>query len=525
MRHLILLSVCAAGAFAADATYNVGVGIADVTGPAANVNLMGYANPGQTAGGIHQRLRSRAFVFADPTTQRRACFVSVDAGMCSQYMKNKVVEALEAQLPGVYSTENVLISGTHTHSAPAGFFQYVLFEITSWGFVKEAADAFVSGIVRSVLAAHKDVAPASMKLGSGKVDNTTVPGCPMPNCANINRSPTAYLRNPAAERARYPDGDTDHTMAMLKVLSADGKATPRAMANWYAVHGTSMNNTNSLLSGDNKGYASYLFERHVNGGPDKVRTGTGAFVAAFAQTNLGDVSPNTNGTYCMDTGLPCDSTQHSTCPNAKGEERNAMCVGRGPGQDMFGSAQIVGERQFVAAQSVWADSAAATDIGEGGVDYRHVFVDMTAQNVSLPDGTYGRTCTPAMGYAFAAGTTDGPGAFDFTQGSNSSNPFWNLVSGFISKPTQAEKDCQAPKPILLNTGDCSFPYPWSPHVVPVQIMRVGQLVILGVPAEVRACAYAAAPPLAASRRPEPPPRLRPAPPAQPPAARECLLWV
>lgn len=27
-----------------------------------------------------------------------------------------------------------------------------------------------------------------------------------------------------------------------------------------------------------------------------------------------------------------------------------------------------------------------------------------------------KTCKPAMGYSFAAGTTDGPGAFDFTQG-------------------------------------------------------------------------------------------------------------
>lgn len=26
------------------------------------------------------------------------------------------------------------------------------------------------------------------------------------------------------------------------------------------------------------------------------------------------------------------------------------------------------------------------------------------------------TCKPAMGYSFAAGTTDGPGAFNFKQG-------------------------------------------------------------------------------------------------------------
>lgn len=29
-----------------------------------------------------------------------------------------------------------------------------------------------------------------------------------------------------------------------------------------------------------------------------------------------------------------------------------------------------------------------------------------------------KTCKPAMGYSFAAGTTDGPGAFNFEQGKN-----------------------------------------------------------------------------------------------------------
>ena len=33
----------------------------------------------------------------------------------------------------------------------------------------------------------------------------------------------------------------------------------------FAVHATSMNNTNTLVSGDNKGYASYAMEKHFNG--------------------------------------------------------------------------------------------------------------------------------------------------------------------------------------------------------------------------------------------------------------------
>lgn len=56
------------------------------------------------------------------------------------------------------------------------------------------------------------------------------------------------------------------------------------MINWFAVHGTSMNNTNGLISGDNKGYASYLFEKYQNG--NNSLPGMGPFVGAFAQTYI-----------------------------------------------------------------------------------------------------------------------------------------------------------------------------------------------------------------------------------------------
>ena len=37
------------------------------------------------------------------------------------------------------------ISGTHTHSGPAGYFQYLLYEVTSLGFVQETLDSLVDG--------------------------------------------------------------------------------------------------------------------------------------------------------------------------------------------------------------------------------------------------------------------------------------------------------------------------------------------------------------------------------------------
>lgn len=64
-------------------------------------------------------------------------------------------------------------------------------------------------------------------------------------------------------------------------------------------------------------------------------------------------------------------------------------------------------------------------------------------------------CLPAMGYSFAAGTTDGPGSFAFRQGTKTSNPLWNAVRNFLAAPTEDDIRCHGAKPILLATGRVS----------------------------------------------------------------------
>ncbi|XP_071106095.1 neutral ceramidase B-like [Haliotis cracherodii] len=440
-----------------DATnFLIGTGIGDITGPAAEVNMMGYANPSQTSNGIHLRQYSRAFVFADSGNKTRTVFVSTDSCMVSEDVKLEVVKRLRSEYGSLYTERNLCISGIHTHSGPAGFHQYLLFEITSLGFVNQSFVALVDGIVDSIRMAHSTVRPGNIFINSGELLNS-----------NINRSPAAYANNPEAERKRYKY-NVDKNMTVLKMLDAEGKDI--GMISWFAVHCTSMNNTNGLISGDNKGYASQLAEEIMNNG---AQPGKGAFVAAFAQSNEGDVSPNTKGPHCIDSGLPCDILT-STCHG-----KNELCVAAGPGRDMFESTKIIGENQYNKAMELYH---AATIRLSGPVDFRHTYVDMTDVDVAV-NGTTVKTCKPAMGYSFAAGTTDGPGMFDFKQGSTSSNPFWNLIRDFIKTPTPDQVSCHAPKPILLDTGEISWPYPWQPAIVDVQILRLGQLAIIAVPAE------------------------------------------
>jgi hypothetical protein len=73
----------------------------------------------------------------------------------------------------------------------------------------------------------------------------------------------------------------------------------RALLSWFPVHPTSMNNTNTLLSGDNKGAAEQFVEKRWAPQQQGLEPG---FMAAFVQSNGADTSPNILGTYCLDTG-------------------------------------------------------------------------------------------------------------------------------------------------------------------------------------------------------------------------------
>jgi neutral ceramidase len=46
----------------------------------------------------------------------------------------------------LYTQENVVISGIHTHSGPAGYLQYLLYDIPARGFVHETFNVLVNGI-------------------------------------------------------------------------------------------------------------------------------------------------------------------------------------------------------------------------------------------------------------------------------------------------------------------------------------------------------------------------------------------
>lgn len=87
---------------------------------------------------------------------------------------------------------------------------------------------------------------------------------------------------------------------------------------WFPVHCTSINNTNTLISGDNKGTAAQLLEKWG------AENASSPFIAAFAQANVGDTSPNTQGAFCLDTSM-CQNPSSLFC-NAQTSRLTACIV-------------------------------------------------------------------------------------------------------------------------------------------------------------------------------------------------------
>lgn len=427
---------------------------------------MGYADPNQTGSGVRQRLYARAFIVGElDRPENRFVYIVIDTQSGDTAIRDGILRAVAELGPeySIYGQHNIALTGTHSHSGPGAWLNYLLPQITSKGFDTESYQAIVNGTVLSIRRAHESLAAGKLTVGTTNID------------ANINRSPYAYLANPSSERLNYVD-DVDKNLTMLRFTRADGKNI--GVLTWYAVHGTSMLGNNTLITGDNKGVAAYLFEKAI--GDD--------FVAGFSQANVGDTSPNVLGPMCEDGSNQECRFEDSTCGG-----RNEPCHGRGP---FFGlndggtkSCFEIGRRQFEGAKALYdslGSSNSTTAVTGPSVRSLHTFVSLANYTFPLRNGTIVKTCPAALGYSFAAGTTDGPGAFDFKQnnsGNANANPLWKVASAFIHEPSDEQRQCQGPKPILLDVGETTKPYPWSPNIVDIQLLRVGQVIIIISPGE------------------------------------------
>jgi len=433
----LLLAVCARPA-SAEQPYQIGRARADITGPVVGIKMLGYVRPDQITEGLHLRQYARTFVIAEADGSKPLAIVTTDLQSITQAMVLSILEKLKAELGDAYKLENFILAATHTHAVPGGYWHNGADTPLGAPFNPEHYEAICDAIANSVIAAHRDLQPGTIHMVIGDVTE-----------GGVNRSADAYQQNPEDERSRYA-ANIDTQMLLLR-FERDGK--PIGILNWHAVHPTSMSFHNKLISSDNKGYAMVAFERWWR--EKHPELADHQFVAAFAQSNCGDVTPN------------------------------LTLKQRGPGKDEFESTKIMGQRQCDAAIRLFETPGEEL---KGPIDYRQSFVNFG--NLLVKDTwTHAgdQTTGPAAyGYSFAAGSTEDGGGQEliFREGMTKPQAFIETLAKQvlpIAPPSDAVRKLHLPKPILLAPGAADPPM--LPNVLPVSVARIGQLAIAVGPAE------------------------------------------
>lgn len=493
------------------AQYKIGVGKASVTYRDQPLGMQGFGDIFQMTedGEVSEGgLSARAFVvqtYEGEQLLKTVVLVVADLWGFSDRLKNAILEQLKARNYGIEANELMLLA-SHTHSGPGGYTGYTLYDISVRGEKQAKQENFqtiVNGIVEAIRMAYRKRAIGNLYWNRGELEN-----------CGYNRSLMAYLNNDIAAildreteaveekrifleqyqqssrirkealvaQRRFTWNATDKRMTILKFTQLEGNMElPVGMISWYALHPTDRQQYSHYISGDNKGYAAILFEDYMDYECPRSKDNQDAFVAAFANSNAGDISGNRN----VSDDLAQDGVQLAEHAMLQEELAKALFEGK------------LGKLRAL----------------EPKIQLAYKKVDLTAVHLD----PFRRTWPATVGLSMLAGSReDGDARTGLREGlvqgtvGNCDLPFKQALDAFAKRqfiwPISATSVVLAelkkrfeqlpepplsliqlqkahyPKPIALITGKM------APSELPIQLVQLGDLLLTGIPSEMTAMA-------------------------------------
>lgn len=477
--------------------YRIGVSKIEMTYAKEGIGMLGYGMYAQKIEGVETPQYARAFVVEQG--EKKLAFVNADICFSTNYLKDQVIMQLQINHPTLgYTEENVMITAQHTHSTAGGYTQHLAYNFTTPGFQEDVFLCYANAIVQAIVQADASLQPGNIHHHTGTFDKDAE--------ICFNRSVRAYNQNPEVA-GRVPMKKrhlaADRTMKLLRFDNKEGK--PIGSFNWFGVHTTSVSNRGRKVCYDNKGYAADYLEENL-----KKHYQNPNIVTGFVQDAAGDISPN----FIFDR---------------KHREY------RGKYADDYESAAYNGRLQSDKAQEIFRSAEKVGKKIHGELDALLMYVDFSDIQID-PSYTGGlqqqRTSEAAWGMSFLEGTTDGQGAAKVVgQAARvlvGSIRQVEVLAARMSKDKEHQRkiidyyNAHHPKPIVVNhnTGVVAGAVhpeklvlpsfvdpavrlikwankigygkktPWIPQILPLQIFIIGNLALVGIPAEITTIAGA-----------------------------------
>lgn len=488
-----------------ESTYMIGSGISDITGPPAEVMFAGYCDFNQLGSGVYMRQWARAFIIKEKNSSNSVVLVTADIPLMSIGVYVKVLKMLKDRYGDLYNEKNIIMSATHTHSGPGGYFKtYALNIFAGMTFHQGNFNKIAAGIYNAIVMAHSRLASGRVYVASGEFP------WEKSKRLNRNRSAVAYELNRDAGAYLRPDGshdDTNRTMTQLRFVKDDGTAI--GVYHWAPIHPNVSGSHLKLINGDIDGLASYMIEKEH--GTDYI-TNTN-FIAAYAYSDAADTSSN----------LPEDAL----LPQFAGRPKTLKLDANGTIIDWIADGTSDYERMQLRADTVCAltrelfNSTGKTL--SGGIECRQIFAaaqslpirpefiddrDIYYEDALGEDKTRCRLCNGSAGAGFFAGSMEDGDSGQVKAGEGNPRDVMDYsiadLNDLITDPVPAiadilfktlvagpelrrEMDCQLEKRITLSFDELNRLVPggkaWNMNQ-PVQIVKIGSLAILALPCEV-----------------------------------------
>jgi len=470
----------------------VGTGKVDITPAPGQIGMLGYGISNHVVEDIHTKLFARAFyIEPDDKDQPAVAIVVSEIAFITPSIRKKTLAILTSRYPEIgISASGLLLSAEHTHSAPGGYSYHPFYNVTTPGFKPDVLELYASGMADAVALAYRNMTKGSIRIGYSHMEPEKQ--------VSFNRSLKAYNQNKDVDPLEEKDRHLAVNRMMTLLQFRDEKEKLLGSINWFAVHTTSMPNTCYKVHSDNKGYAALYLEEHHRENKD--------YVAAFAQGNSGDVTPN----FVYD----------------KSREHNRFW--NGPYNDHDRNTHFNGRLQYEKAKEIEEQSAQGlplsdrTDCALQWKDMRYMDLDP-----EFTGGVEGAMTSPScLGMDMFVGTfTDGlgfpdaliPASRSLCKGVRTYEESMTMFFKNRRSEAQARKyKAQGVKDILMETGENrmfgtgdikNFIMPgavdktiqWmkyfakkgafdmiamTPQVLPYQIIRIGEVAIVAIPFEI-----------------------------------------
>ena len=275
----------------------VGVGRADITSP-TGYYMQGWVRSDAILTGVHTRIEARAIVLKRGA--RKLALVAEDLNGISEGVVAYAAAALRSR---GFSETNIIVSASHTHAAPSGYYAYGTYNtvfMTSSSTAALAAQNVtgkldpqlfsfeVRQLVAAITRADNDLAPGRLGWGKSQLAGITA-----------NRSLEAHLADRGVKKAYGTGKVSDDPLGYLdtidpevQVLRVDkkigGAFRPVGMWSTFADHGTVNKYTFGVYNADHHGSATRVVEaelRRIGAVP-----ATQDVVNAYGNTDEGDQS-------------------------------------------------------------------------------------------------------------------------------------------------------------------------------------------------------------------------------------------